>query len=190
MELYALVDRDTLNKKGVSLEEILNIIKKLKAPILQYRAKDLSTQERIKDLQLISSLYNGKIIINDDIDAISYCDGLHLGQDDIKKFHLDFNIAIDIIREKIGNKILGLSTHNSDEIIKANSLDINYIGLGAYRATTTKKDVNIKGSMLLEIAKQSTHKVAIIGGVKLDDKFDDKFISYRVVGSDLYRKGI
>ncbi len=189
MELYALVDRDALDKKGISLEKIIQRINTLKAPILQYRAKNLSTKDRIRDLQIISSFYSGKIIINDDINAISYCDGLHIGQDDIKKFNLDYDKAIKIIREKIGHKLLGLSTHNLLEIVEANALDLDYIGLGAYRATTTKKDVNIKGDNLLKIAKHSEHKVALIGGVKLNDKFDNKLISYRVVGSDLYRKG-
>lgn len=190
MKLYALIDRGTLNKKGISLEEIIKRISYLKAPILQYRAKNLSTKDRIKDLQIISSLYSGKIIINDDIDAIDYCDGLHIGQDDIYRYNdSDYHKAIKIIREKIGCKLLGLSTHNLSEIVEANSLDLDYIGLGAYRATTTKKDVTIKGDNLLEIAKHSEHKVALIGGVKLDDEFDAKIISYRVVGSDLYHKG-
>jgi thiamine-phosphate pyrophosphorylase len=191
MELYALIDRDTLDKKGISLKKIIQRINDLKAPILQYRAKNLSTKDRIRDLKIISSLYSGKIIINDDIDAIDYCDGLHIGQDDICKYdHNNHHKAIKIIREKIGRKLLGLSTHNLSEILEANSLDLDYIGLGAYRATTTKKDVNIKGDNLLEIAKNSEHKVALIGGVRLNDKFDDKLISYLVVGSDLYRKGI
>jgi len=68
---------------------------------------------------------------------------------------------------------------------EANFLNINYIGLGAYRKTDTKSEAKVLGEELLEIAKLSKHKVAIIGGVKLDDKFGDE-ISYIVVGSGLF----
>jgi thiamine-phosphate pyrophosphorylase len=92
--------------------------------------------------------------------------------------------AIEIMREKIGSKILGISTHNIDEVKEANNLNIDYIGLGAYRATNTKSEAKVLGDEIFEIAKLSNHKVAIIGGVKLDDKFGDE-ISYIVIGSGL-----
>lgn len=185
MSIYALIDRDSLDKSSLSFTQLIDKINRLNTPILQYRAKNSTTQERIDTLQLIRKYYSGKIIINDDIDAIDYCDGLHIGQDDISKYDIDKNRAIEIIRDKISNKLLGLSTHNLDEILEANSLDLDYIGLGAYRTTNTKKDAPI-GDNLIEIAKSSIHKVAIIGGVRLDDIFDKSIISYSVIGSDLY----
>jgi len=39
---------------------------------------------------------------------------------------------------------------------------------------------------LLELAKASKHPVALIGGIRMDDKFDEKIIAYQVVGSDLF----
>ncbi len=108
-----------------------------------------------------------------------------MGQEDIREFSLDLKEAIDIIRERIGSKILGLSTHNLKEIKEANSLNLDYIGLGAYRKSNTKSDAKISGKKLLEIAKYSKHPVAIIGGVKISDSFP-KYIKYRVIGSNLY----
>jgi thiamine-phosphate pyrophosphorylase len=115
---------------------------------------------------------------------------LHIGQEDLLKFNLNKNRAIKIIKEKIGNKILGLSTHNLDEILEANNFNIDYIGLGAFRDSKTKKDISsIGGEKLLEIAKFSNKKVAIIGGVKLSDSFKNyPQISYKVIGSDLMRE--
>ena len=86
------------------------------------------------------------------------------------------------VRSLIGNKILGLSTHNKEEILKANKMDLDYIGLGAYRPTTTKDVSSIGGEELLKIAKLSIHPVAIIGGVRLDDELD---VKYKVIGSDI-----
>ena len=63
-------------------------------------------------------------------------------------------------------------------------MDLNYIGLGAYRDTSTKQDITtVLGEKLDDIAKLSQHYVAAIGGVRLDDKFNN--ITYHVIGSGL-----
>lgn len=155
---------------------------------MQYRNKVADNQTIYKDLETIKSLYKGSLILNDYMEFIDLVDGLHMGQEDLASINSDFKIAIKLVREKIGSKILGLSTHNLEEIKIANSLDLNYIGLGAYRATTTKKSVQISGSSLLEIAKESKHKVALIGGVTLNDDFSNyPQIDFRVIGSNLMK---
>ena len=128
------------------------------------------------------------MILNDYLEYIDLADGLHMGQEDLSALNSNFKVAVKLLREKIGSKILGLSTHNLEEIEIANSLDLNYIGLGAYRATTTKESVQISGSSLLELAKESKHKVALIGGITLNDDFS-KYpqIFYRVIGSNLMK---
>jgi len=183
--LYALIDRETLLQKACSLSDFIALINRLQAPIAQYRAKNISTTQRINDLKVIRSLYSGKIIVNDDIEAIAYADGLHLGQEDLLKFSNEKSKAIQVIRQHIGSKLLGISTHNSEEILEANHLAVDYIGLGAYRSTNTKKEAQV-GKNLLEVAKLSKHPVALIGGVRVDDSFELDTIAYRVVGSDLF----
>jgi len=183
--IYALLDKEALFKRGLSLEKLSQKIESLNIPIAQYRNKSGSHDEKKDDLLLIRKFYNGQLIINDTIELIEYADGLHIGQDDIREFDIDFDKAISIIREKIGTKLLGLSTHNREEIIEANELDLDYIGLGAYRGTQTKEEAKVLGDEALELAKLSKHPVGLIGGVKMNDKFD-KQIAYRVIGSDLY----
>jgi thiamine-phosphate pyrophosphorylase len=163
----------------------------LQVPIAQYRNK-LKTSDILDDLKTIKRYFNGKLIINDYIELIEFADGLHVGQEDLTAISSDFNIAIKSIRESIGNKrLLGLSTHNLSEIEVANSLDLDYIGLGAYRDTNTKDIKAIGGNKLLDIALKSTHKVALIGGVKLSDEFDIyPQIYYKVIGSDLLKSYI
>lgn len=185
MALYALIDRDSLIARAVSIEAFAQKLTEFNAPIAQYRAKNISTAQRIDDLKVIRSHYNGKLIVNDDIDAIAYADGLHLGQEDLLRFSDDKIEAVDTIRKLIGNKLLGISTHNKSEILEANDLDLDYIGLGAYRTTATKKEARV-GKALLDIAKISKHPVALIGGVRVDDHFDCELIAYQVVGSDLF----
>ena len=183
--IYALLDKETLLKRGLSLAKLSQKIESLKIPILQYRNKSASLDEKKSDLLLIRKFYRGKLIVNDSIDLIDYADGLHVGQEDIRTFHNQLEKAVTIIREKIGDKLLGLSTHNRAEILEANELNLDYIGLGAYRGTKTKLEAKVLGNEVFELAKESKHPVGLIGGVKLSDKFD-KEITYRVIGSDLY----
>jgi thiamine-phosphate pyrophosphorylase len=113
-----------------------------------------------------------------------------VGQEDLAKYGATTADAFKALKERLGSKTVGLSTHNLAEIEAANSIkDLSYIGLGAYRDTTTKESVLVSGKKLLEIAKESNHKVALIGGVKLDDNFENSpQIYYKVIGSDLMRR--
>ena len=183
--IYALVDKQTLILKDVMLVRVLEHINTLDAPMLQYRNKNSSLEEKKADLLTIRQYYTGKVIINDNIELIDYADGLHLGQEDIRAYSEDLQEALKQVRQKIGEKILGLSTHNRAEIEEANTLDLDYIGLGAYRATSTKSEANVGGEALIEAAKHSNHPVGIIGGVRMDDVFEEPII-YKVIGSGLY----
>jgi len=184
--IYALVDKETLDSKNVSLSKLLQHINSFKnIPILQYRNKSGSLKEKKTDLLTIREYYMGTVIINDTIELIKYADGLHVGQEDIRQYSKDLKEAVSLIRQKIGRKVLGLSTHDQKEIEEANELDLDYIGLGAFRSTSTKSEVNVGGNVLLEAARHSKHPVGIIGGVRVDDMFE-KPIIYKVIGSGLY----
>ncbi|WP_373029793.1 thiamine phosphate synthase [Sulfurovum sp.] len=185
--IYALADKETLNQKGVSLKTFLQHISTFpNIPILQYRNKLASLEEKKEDLEIIREYYDGILIINDNIELISYADGLHLGQEDLRKYSYDLQEAVSLVRQKIGARLLGLSTHDKEEILEANTLDLDYIGLGAYRATDTKSEANVGGKTLLEAAKYSKHPVGIIGGVHMDDIFEEPIV-YKVIGSGLYK---
>ena len=190
MNLYALCDMQTLLKKNISLEEFVKICESKDAKIIQYRDKlnDITTQKN--NLKILKQNTNIPIIINDKLELIKECDGLHLGQEDLVRVKNELNISKDelvfkFLRKLNPSKIFGLSTHNEVEILQANKLDLDYIGLGAYRATSTKDVSNILGENISYLAKISKHKVGAIGGVKLDDKIPN--IYYNVIGSDLLK---
>ena len=184
--IYALVDKETLIQKGVSLQAHIQHLSTFpNIPILQYRNKSASLEEKKEDLLLIRQYYDGKLIINDALELIDYADGLHLGQEDIRSYSDDLQEAVKMVRQKIGTKLLGLSTHNKEEILEANTLELDYIGLGAYRATETKSEANVGGKALIEAASYSKHPVGMIGGVRMDDVFEAPIV-YKVIGSGLY----
>jgi len=181
-----LLDKETLLKKETSLVSHLQHLQTFpNIRILQYRNKFGSLEEKKSDLLTIRKHYKGIVILNDCIELIAYADGLHIGQEDIKTYSDDLVEAVRLIRQKIGHKILGLSTHNKEEILEANDLALDYIGLGAYRATNTKSEANVGGTALIDAASHSKHPVGLIGGVRLEDEFDAPVV-YKVIGSGLY----
>ena len=182
--LYVLCDYETLLKKKISLENFVDLCKKKDVKIVQYRDKISSIEEQKKNLLYLKSSLNIPIIINDKIELIDFADGLHVGQEDLQAIHKDKKLAVKLIRLKIKDKLLGLSTHNEIEILEANELALEMIGLGAYKATSTKDVSTILGSKISYLAKISKHPVCAIGGVKMDDIIEN--IRFNVVGSGFY----
>ncbi|AXH08926.1 thiamine phosphate synthase [Malaciobacter halophilus] len=182
--IYALCDYETLNKKDISLEQFVKICKNKSVKLIQYRDKINSDNIQIQNIKYLKSKLEMPIIINDKLNLIEYADGLHLGQEDFHKVHKNKKIAIKLIRSKIKDKLLGLSTHNEVEILQANELELDMIGLGAYKATNTKDVSTVLGDKISYLAKMSIHPVCAIGSVKCDDNIEN--IHFNVVGSGLY----
>jgi thiamine-phosphate pyrophosphorylase len=157
-----------------------------KAEIIQYRAKNADIAFVKKQLISIRKEYDGFLIVNDAYELIEFCDGVHVGQEDLRQIDANPHKAVSILRSVIGSdKILGISTHNEREVLEANQMDLNYIGLGAYRETSTKQDIShLLGDKLDDIAALSKHYVAAIGGVRFDDRFEH--VTYHVIGSGLF----
>ena len=202
--IYALLDYDTLKKYNISIKDFCKSAKGLKAKFLQYRDKNSTLEEKLNRIIEIRKYWKKALIINDTIELLPFADGLHIGQEDLenlcKRFNLSpfelintlkngqwkmengkffiFNSQSSILNSQF---IIGLSTHNKEEILKANKLPLSYIGLGAYRPTLTKNTSNILGKKIIELIKYSLHPVAVIGGVKIYDKIP----AIKVIGSDI-----
>ena len=189
--IYALCDYELLKKYKLSLKQYLDIINKYpNIKLLQYRDKINPILIQKQNLSYLKQNLNIPVIINDKLELIEQADGLHIGQEDLKELIIKnekLKVKKDFFKwfkTKYPDKIIGLSTHNKAEILQANSFFLDYIGLGAYRATSTKKDVsNILDEKIVKLIKLSNHKVAVIGGVRIEDKIDGA--TYLVIGSNL-----
>jgi thiamine-phosphate pyrophosphorylase len=182
--LYVLCDYETLLKKSITLEKFVQLCHEKDVKIVQYRDKISTIEEQKNNLLYLKEKLNIPIIINDKIELIEFADGLHLGQEDFEKVHKDKKLAVKLIRMKLKNKLLGLSTHNEKEILEANTLDLDMIGLGAYKNTSTKDVSTIIGEKMPYLSKISKHPVCAIGGVKIEDLI--KNVNFNVVGSAFY----
>lgn len=109
---------------------------------IQLRAKDETAREFYELALAAAKLTEGRaeLLINDRIDVYlaakaegAAVTGVHIGQKDL---------PVRVARQIIGDGILGLSASSRENIEQAN-LDaevIDYLGVGAVRATPTKKD--------------------------------------------------
>jgi len=188
-QVYALCDIELLNKFNFSLSQYIEHLSQYNIVYIQYRDKINSLDIQKQNILYLKSLTNTPIIINDQLDLLEFADGLHMGQEDLERIKTqelkisDDKIFFKLLRKKYPNKIFGLSTHNEKEILQANTLELDYIGLGAYRDTHTKDVSNILGENISYLAKISKHPVGAIGGVKIEDNIPN--ITYNVIGSGL-----
>ena len=129
----------------------------------QLRLKQYSLIER-KEIGLkikkICKKYNVKLIVNDDPNLAKKigADGCHLGQSDVN---------IKRARKILRKKIIGITCHNSKKLIKQAIKDgANYIAIGAFFRSKTKKVNYIAKPSLISWAKRFTKlPVVIIGGI-------------------------
>ena len=135
--------------------------------MVQLREKDCPTSEFIAlahELKAALQPFGIPLIINDRVDvALAVdADGVHIGQSDI---------PYETARALLGkDKIIGLSVETMDEVIAANALDVDYIGISPVYATPTKTDTltpfGLEG--IDEVMRLSRHRCVAIGGMNRD----------------------
>lgn len=159
--LYLVTD------EKLSTEQLKTIIPaaiKAGVTLVQLREKTSSSDVFLAKAKLLKKLLaptNTPLIINDNIDiALAVdADGIHLGQSDL---------SVIQARAILGpNKIIGLSVENMQQLTFSQKLPIDYIGLSAIFASTTKHDLKkIWGvDNLAAAVKSSALPIIAIGGI-------------------------
>ena len=147
--------------------DLIKLFKSYKISFFQLRLKKKSFKNKIliaKKIKKLCRLYKVKFIVNDDPNLAKKvnADGCHLGQKDMN---------IKIARKILGNKIIGVTCHNSIILSKKAIRDgANYIALGAFYPTNTKNvKFKAKISDLKRIKKFSKIPIIAIGGINKDN---------------------
>tara|TARA_B100001057_G_scaffold231225_1_gene231470 strand:- start:669 stop:1283 length:615 start_codon:yes stop_codon:yes gene_type:complete len=143
--------------------DLVKVLKQKKVSFFQLRLKNESFKKRLligRKIKKICKKFNVKFLINDDVYLAKKlnADGCHLGQKDI-----------DIIeaRKIIGNKIIGITCHNSIRLARKGLKNkADYLAFGAFNSSKTKK-VKYKASInLLKKARKITKiPIVAIGGI-------------------------
>ena len=143
--------------------DLIKVFKTNKVSFFQLRLKKESFKKKFiigKKIKKICKDFNVKFLINDDVFlAIKLkADGCHLGQNDMK--------ILDA-RKLIGNKIIGVTCHNSVRLAKiAMKNKADYLAFGAFNLSKTK---NIKYRATVKTLKQARKitkaPIVAIGGI-------------------------
>lgn len=131
---------------------------------IQWRCKgatDSSAFLLVSRLRQFAPLKKVAVIVNDRVDVaqVTGADGVHLGQDD-----LPLNEARKLLGEK---KIIGISTHNQKEVLKAEREGADYVTVGPIFSTGTKKDAGspVGLSKIAELKRVLKTPLVAIGGI-------------------------
>jgi thiamine-phosphate pyrophosphorylase len=143
------------------------ILKTQSVSFFQLRLKKETNKNKLligKKIKKICKKYKVKFLVNDDARLAKKlnADGCHLGQKDM-----------DIVRARklIGNKIIGITCHNSIKLAKSAIVDgADYLAFGAFYSSKTKI-VKYKASLsiLRSVKKITSLPIVAIGGIKLSN---------------------
>ncbi|MGG3843355.1 thiamine phosphate synthase [Anoxybacillus kestanbolensis] len=135
--------------------------------MFQFREKGKGALTGLEKYRLAEQLFercrarNIPFIVNDDVDlALALqADGVHVGQEDE---------AAERVRDRIGDKYLGVSVHNLNEVKKALAARADYVGLGPIFPTVSKDDAKqVCGLTMIEHIRAHKKHIPLvaIGGI-------------------------
>ncbi len=140
---------------------------------IQLRMKDASDEEvRQTALDIIPMCQETDtfLIIDDRVSVVNdlKVSGVHLGKDDMNPLEA---------REILGpHAIIGITANTAEDIIKYKGKDVDYIGLGPFHFTTTKKklapELGLEGyrSIVTQVRAAGVElPIVAIGGIGIDD---------------------
>ena len=162
--IYLISPNKIYPKFYYDLEKVLKVGK---IGFFQLRLKKYSLQQKIiigKKIKQICEKNNVKFLVNDDpkLSKKLNADGCHLGQKDM---------SLAEARKIIGNKIIGITCHNSINLAKAAIKErADYIAFGAFFSTKTKKVQYRATTKILDKVKKLTRiPIVAIGGINISN---------------------
>ncbi|MEW6296921.1 MAG: thiamine phosphate synthase [Thermodesulfobacteriota bacterium] len=159
---YAIAD--TLGRPELSYPDLVAHICAGGAKLLQLRVKGRSTRDFLtiaQQARTICQRHGCLFIVNDRVDvALAVdADGVHVGQDDL---------PLGAARRVLGaGKVIGVSTHDSEQALAAARGGADYIGFGPVFGTQTKATgYTARGlEQLREIRRLVRVPIVAIGGI-------------------------
>lgn len=159
--LYAILDPE--QTKGRATETVLRELLEGGIKLLQLRAKVMPAADFLQLAHVTRSLtrsHDCNLIVNDRVDIALACaaDGVHLGQEDL---------PLHAARKLMGDKMIGVSTHEVEQAREAERGGADYIGFGPMFGTTTKATgYSARGLAMLRQVREAVHiPIVAIGGI-------------------------
>lgn len=130
--------------------------------LLQYRNKVDADEMVLEDARAMREAAPGmKLILNDRVELVRAAgwDGVHVGQDDLEA---------EMARRMLGaDAVVGLSTHNDEQVRRADGEPVDYVAIGPVYRTASKLDTSpVIGVQGVARARGLTTKPLVaIGGI-------------------------
>jgi thiamine-phosphate pyrophosphorylase len=167
--LYLVTDRTLCGCRTV--DEVVFMALQGGAACIQLREKDVSTRVFVEQAQRIKAMmapFQASLIINDRVDvALAVgADGVHIGQGDM---------PYEIARKLLGHRaIIGLSVETWEDVERARTLDVDYLGVSPVFMTPTKTDTQGHWGLegLNRIRAATGHPLVAIGGLNASNAKD------------------
>jgi thiamine-phosphate pyrophosphorylase len=154
---------DPEQTKGRAAETVLRELLKGGVKVLQLRAKAMPAGDFLQLACVTRALtrsHGCRLLVNDRVDIALACDadGVHLGQEDL---------PLQAAKKLMGDKIIGVSTHDPEQAQEAEAGGADYIGFGPMFATTTKETgYRARGlDMLAQVRDAVKLPIVAIGGI-------------------------
>lgn len=143
--LYAIVDTDTLNARGVDPVAFAEAVLDARPAALQLRDKGGTPKSTLDLLIAISFLARRAgvpFFANDrpDLALVAGCDGVHVGQEDLPVSAVRSLAERTVGREGLAPFQVGVSTHDRAELDAAILDRPDYVAIGPIFATSSKQN--------------------------------------------------
>jgi thiamine-phosphate pyrophosphorylase len=159
--LYAILDPE--QTKARATETVLHELLEGGIKLLQLRAKAMTPVDFFRlacATRTFTRAYACRLIVNDRVDIALACeaDGVHLGQEDL---------PLHAARKLMGDRIIGISTHSTEQAKEAEDGGADYIGFGPMFGTTTKATgYSSRGPVMLRQVREAVSiPIVAIGGI-------------------------
>jgi thiamine-phosphate pyrophosphorylase len=163
-KLYAVVDEGLLRLRGIAVGRVAEELKAAGVMLVQYRNKVAEPDSILRSAAVVWEIFAGtgcRLIMNDraDLAVLAGFGGVHVGQGDLS--------PEDARRVVGGERWVGVSTHNDEQVRVANGTSADYIAVGPVFATGTKVDAEpVIGLEGVRRARKLTKKPMVaIGGI-------------------------
>ncbi len=163
-KLYPIIDRATLDARGLRVRCFAGEMARAGVGMVQYRDKVGAPQEVLRCAAEIAGVFAGtgaKLILNDraDLALLAGWDGVHVGQGDMS--------ACDARRVMGSRTVLGVSTHNGEQVTAADAGCADYVAVGPVFVTSSKANAEpVVGLEGVRRARALTTKpIVAIGGI-------------------------
>ena len=159
----------TASYVGMEPDHVAQVRKFLSSGIRFFQIREKRMDDRrfhslLLQIRQLCDQASAKFIVNDRVDLAlaSGADGVHLGQTDL---------PVSAARQLLGRQaIVGISTHNREQFLKALEVDVDYVAVGPVYETATKQSSHppVGHQFIREVSAIKRHPLVAIGGISLE----------------------